>query len=87
MGGHFVRTKIKNDPSMVINDKNDDNELLLVIFYVTLRMHRDKIPGIITWAMHGLIKLLDSVKVQCFQLSDEIILVWACRKELSHQTL
>ena len=25
--------------------------------------------------------------IQCFQLSDIINLVWACRKELSHQTL
>ena len=29
----------------------------------------------------------EGVKVQCFQLSDIIILVWACRKEMSHQTL
>ena len=28
-----------------------------------------------------------SLVVQCFQLSDIIILVWACRTELSHQTL
>ena len=26
-------------------------------------------------------------ELQCFQLSDIINLVWACRKELSHQTL
>ena len=31
--------------------------------------------------------LCSLVHVQCFQLSDIIILVWACRKELSHQTL
>ena len=30
---------------------------------------------------------LKAAKLQCFQLSDQIILVWACRKELSHQTL
>ena len=31
--------------------------------------------------------LLDSIRIQCFQLSDIIISVWACRKESSHQTL
>ena len=29
----------------------------------------------------------DLKHLQCFQLSDIIILVWACQKELSHQTL
>ena len=49
-----------------------------------VRNTRGVIPGL---HGNGPIRLLASACVQCFQLSDIINLVWACRKQLSHQTL